>query len=107
MLAKVARGLAAGALGTLVLNVTTYLDVTMGGRPSSQVPAKTAGRMADGSALAWGAKSRPSTVGRGSAPCSDMSRGWGSVSPTACFAPGCPLSPSPSARSPSAHRRWR
>lgn len=41
------RGMLAGAAGTVVLNVATYLDVTVRGRPTSEVPAKTAGRLAE------------------------------------------------------------
>jgi hypothetical protein len=33
-----ARGLLAGAAGTLALNVTTYLDMAVRGRPASQAP---------------------------------------------------------------------
>lgn len=40
-------GLAAGAIGTVALNVVTYLDMTARARPSSSMPAKTAGRLAD------------------------------------------------------------
>ena len=41
------RGVAAGAVGTAVLNTLTYLDMAVRGRPSSSVPADTAGKMAD------------------------------------------------------------
>jgi hypothetical protein len=34
------RGLASGALGTTALNMTTYLDMAIRGRPSSSVPAQ-------------------------------------------------------------------
>ncbi len=67
MLAKAARGLAAGAAGTVVLNVTTYLDVTLRGRPTSQVPAETAGRLADAAGVDLGgdetAQNRRSGIG--------------------------------------------
>lgn len=41
------RGVAAGAVGTAVLNTLTYLDMAVRGRPASSVPADTAGKMAD------------------------------------------------------------
>jgi hypothetical protein len=41
------RGLLAGAAGTTGLNVATYLDNAVRGRPPSEVPAKAAGRLAD------------------------------------------------------------
>lgn len=40
-------GLAAGAVGTVALNVTTYLDMAARGRGSSEMPAKAAGKLAD------------------------------------------------------------
>jgi hypothetical protein len=40
-------GVVAGATGTVALNITTYLDMVVRGRPSSGVPAKVAGSMAD------------------------------------------------------------
>lgn len=41
------HGAAAGAVGTAVLNTVTYLDMAVRGRPSSDVPAKTAEEMTD------------------------------------------------------------
>jgi drug/metabolite transporter (DMT)-like permease len=38
---SVARGLIAGAAGTVTLNVLTYLDMAVRGRPASSVPAET------------------------------------------------------------------
>lgn len=43
----VAKGLAAGAVGTVALNVASYLDMTVRGRGASSAPAQTAGEMAD------------------------------------------------------------
>lgn len=43
----VAKGLAAGAAGTVALNVASYLDMTVRGRGASSAPAQTAGEMAD------------------------------------------------------------
>lgn len=39
-------GLVAGAVGTTALNVVTYLDMALRGRPSSSLPAETAGKLA-------------------------------------------------------------
>jgi hypothetical protein len=44
---RLAAGAAAGAIGTLALDVTTYADVVVRGRPPSQVPAETAGTLAE------------------------------------------------------------
>jgi hypothetical protein len=46
MLRTILMGTAAGAVGTVALNVVTYLDMLVRGRPSSDVPAKTAGKLA-------------------------------------------------------------
>src|SRR5204862_1055778 len=40
-------GAAAGAIGTVALNVATYLDMTVRGRPSSEVPAKVAEKITE------------------------------------------------------------
>lgn len=45
-LLDVAAGLAAGAAGTTALNAVTYLDMTLRGRDSSSVPARTVERLA-------------------------------------------------------------
>jgi hypothetical protein len=46
MLRTLLMGAAAGAVGTVALDITTYLDMAMRGRPSSEVPARTAVRLA-------------------------------------------------------------
>lgn len=40
-------GAAAGAVGTVALNIATYLDMAMRARPASSVPAKLVGVLAD------------------------------------------------------------
>lgn len=40
-------GTAAGAVGTVALNIATYVDMTVRARPASSVPAKLAGVIAD------------------------------------------------------------
>lgn len=47
MLRRILAGLGAGAIGTVALNVTTYLDMVLRGRSASDVPARTAGKLAD------------------------------------------------------------
>lgn len=47
MLRDIAKGLAAGAAGTVALNVASYLDMAVRGRGSSSAPAQTAGKLAD------------------------------------------------------------
>lgn len=44
---NIARGLVAGAAGTTALDVTTYLDMVLRGRPPSTVPSDTARRLAE------------------------------------------------------------
>jgi len=41
------RGAAAGAAGTTVLNVVTYLDMAVRGRPASSTPGNTVERLAE------------------------------------------------------------
>lgn len=43
---RVFTGVVAGAVGTLVLDAVTYGDVTLRGRPPSEVPAETVERIA-------------------------------------------------------------
>lgn len=45
MLRHVLRGTVAGATGTAALNIVAYLDMTIRGRKSSEVPAKVAGAL--------------------------------------------------------------
>jgi hypothetical protein len=46
MLERIGRGVAAGAVGTTALNLVTYLDMTLRGRPASSVPEQGAERLA-------------------------------------------------------------
>ncbi|WP_236238839.1 hypothetical protein [Streptomyces sp. CC228A] len=46
MVRSAARGLLAGATGTVALNLVTYGDMVLRGRPSSSMPAETADRLA-------------------------------------------------------------
>ncbi|MBY3552840.1 hypothetical protein HGI15_05405 [Modestobacter lapidis] len=47
MTGSFARGVLAGAAGTVALNVVTYLDMAVRGRPASTVPARTVDALAD------------------------------------------------------------
>ena len=47
MLSQALRGVIAGATGTMALDITTYGDMLLRGRPASAVPAKAAGALAD------------------------------------------------------------
>ena len=47
MLRNAFIGAAAGAIGTVALNVTTYGDMALRGRPTSNTPAKLAGILAN------------------------------------------------------------
>jgi hypothetical protein len=48
---RIVAGLVAGAAGTVAINVTTYLDMLVRGRPPSELPAKVAGALADEAGL--------------------------------------------------------
>src|SRR5947209_18142861 len=45
MLRDTLAGVAAGAAGTVALDVATYADMAIRGRPSSEVPTKVAGAL--------------------------------------------------------------
>lgn len=47
MVKKILRGMVAGALGTVALNVATYLDMSLRGRASSDTPAKLVTTLAE------------------------------------------------------------
>ena len=47
MYRKVMRGMAAGAAGTVALDIATYADMVIRGRPSSSVPAELAGKLTE------------------------------------------------------------
>ena len=44
---RVVAGVTAGAAGTLALNVASYVDMLVRGRPASKLPARVAGELAD------------------------------------------------------------
>ncbi|MCL3994932.1 hypothetical protein [Streptomyces lavenduligriseus] len=48
MMRSIVRGCVAGAVGTTVLNVATFADMALRGRPSSQAPAQTVEKIAQG-----------------------------------------------------------
>ncbi len=47
MLREALIGAAAGAIGTVALNATTYADMALRGRAASSVPSEAAGRLAE------------------------------------------------------------
>ncbi len=47
MLRQILMGTAAGAVGTVALNVTTYADMAIRGRPASSTPSQLVGAIAD------------------------------------------------------------
>ncbi|WP_141579573.1 hypothetical protein [Actinomadura sp. WMMA1423] len=44
---RITRGLVAGAAGTTALNMVTYLDMALRGRPASSTPEQSVERLAD------------------------------------------------------------
>jgi hypothetical protein len=47
MASSLLKGAAAGAVGTVALNIATYMDMTIRARPASGVPAKLVGGVAE------------------------------------------------------------
>jgi hypothetical protein len=56
MLREALTGTAAGAAGTVALNVTTYADMAIRGRPSSSVPSQVAGKLAEKAGISLGSE---------------------------------------------------
>ena len=44
---RILAGIVAGAAGTVAINIATYVDMLVRGRPASTLPAKVAGKIAD------------------------------------------------------------
>ncbi len=51
-----ADGIIAGAVGTMALNIATYLDIVARARPASQTPQESAGRVAGAAHVSLGSK---------------------------------------------------
>jgi hypothetical protein len=54
MMNRALLGLVAGAAGTVALNIATYLDMAVRGRPASGVPAKMAGTVSHAAGIDLG-----------------------------------------------------
>ena len=61
---RVALGVVAGAAGTLALDAATYVDMTIRGRSSSNVPVQVAGTLVKSVGIDLGANSDPSPDAR-------------------------------------------
>jgi hypothetical protein len=57
----VARGLLAGTAGTMALNLSTYADMLVRGRGSSDTPAEVADRLAERAGIDLGAQEKKSS----------------------------------------------
>lgn len=64
MIERALKGLAAGAAGTAVLNLITYLDMLVRARSASSVPAETATKLANRVGLELSAGEEQSTQSR-------------------------------------------
>jgi hypothetical protein len=53
-LRRLARGIGAGAVGTALINLSTYLDMALRGRPPSSVPQQDVQRLADRANISLG-----------------------------------------------------
>ncbi|GGT68937.1 MULTISPECIES: hypothetical protein [Actinomadura] len=64
---RITRGLAAGAAGTTALNMVTYLDMAVRGRPASSTPEQSVEKLADvaGVELGEGEKAENRKAGLG------------------------------------------
>ncbi|MGI5418318.1 hypothetical protein [Actinomadura luteofluorescens] len=64
---RITRGLTAGAAGTTALNMVTYLDMAVRGRPASSTPEKSVEKLADvvGFALGEGEEAENRKAGLG------------------------------------------
>ena len=51
MTSTIARGVVAGAFGTMLLDAMTYLDMALTGRPASNTPGETIRRLAENARL--------------------------------------------------------
>src|SRR4051812_26653527 len=65
---KLTAGMAAGAVGTMLLNAITYLDMAVRGRPASSLPDDDVDRMAERAGISLGgdeeeAAARRSAIG--------------------------------------------
>jgi hypothetical protein len=58
LMERVRNGAIAGAVGTCALDVATYLDVAVRGRPPSSMPSEAAGRLADAAHVSLGAEKK-------------------------------------------------
>jgi hypothetical protein len=81
-------GLAAGAVGTIALDVVTYLDMVARARPASSLPTEVPGALAERAGVELAAEvtrasGRP-TDAAASAPCSSTAWVSGSAPPTGC-----------------------
>lgn len=56
---ELTSGLVAGAAGTVALNISTYGDMVLRGRPSSKVPAEIAERLAGSAGIQLGSATSP------------------------------------------------
>lgn len=57
MMRNILHGVIAGAAGTVALNIVTYLEMTVRGRPASQVPAQVVDTAASRAGVPLGAES--------------------------------------------------
>jgi hypothetical protein len=87
------HGLAAGVVGTALLNAVTYLDMAVSGRPASSVPEQAVGRMAARVGISLGegdnARRRRSALGALMGLLTGMTAGamYGVIRPLATEAP--------------------
>ncbi len=78
-------GAAAGAAGTTALNVVTYLDMAVRGRPASSTPEMTVEKLSEKSHVRSPARVTPGRTGFRASGCS---RGWSPASARAsCWVP--------------------
>lgn len=79
MLRYAVRGIIAGAAGTVALNVATYADMALRGRPSSETPAKVAGTITKGLGLDLAAGANPADKQAAQAKAQHRKQGLGAL----------------------------
>lgn len=82
-------GLAAGAAGTTLLNITTYLDMAIRGRPASSVPEDAVDRLAERRGISIDDDNRRSAIAALLGFATGLAAGaaYGLVSPLTSFLP--------------------
>jgi hypothetical protein len=92
---RIAHGLAAGAAGTTALNLVTYADMVLRGRPPSEVPKQDVERLADSVGVHFGDGDRAEPRKEGAASLMGYVTGLGAGVVTGALGPVVERVPAP------------